>query len=141
MLDAKKADEQSEEVKWMIDNIWVGHFDHDALEKGAIVVVKSLDKEVVCGLLSDVGELFAEPTEDACLGRVDGFPFWWREGCLLCISPVVRPSVVNFIACLVRKTGCEILHDPTKSMFTLEGFVSHSQWLSGLQREANSPRS
>lgn len=123
----------------MIDYIWVGHFDHDALEKGAIIVVQSLDKEAVCGLLTEMGESIAKPTEDGLLGRVDSFPVWWREGCLLCISPVVKPSVVNFIAGLVRKTGCEILHDPTKTVFTLEEFVSHCHWLSGLQHEINPP--
>jgi hypothetical protein len=115
----------------MIDFLKIGYFDHSALEQSKIVVHRPLEKQVVCGLLEGMGE-FA-PSDD-------GFAFWWiNDGYLLCVSPLVKPIVVNFIVSLLQTTGCEVLHDPTMTVFTTEGFLAHCHWLSGLQHEIKSP--
>jgi hypothetical protein len=117
----------------MNNHMKIGYFDHAALEKSEIAVRQRLDKEVVCGLLREYGQL--EMGEEGFLGRVDGFPFWWVEdGYLLCGSPI-KPSVVGFVALLAERTGCEILNDSMLTVSTSEEFVNYSKWLSAVQHE------
>jgi len=117
----------------MSNYIKIGYFDHAALEKSTIVVRQPLDKDVVCGLLREKGEL--DPGNEGFLGRVDGFPFSWVEdGYLVCASPI-KPSVVSFVALLAEKTGCDILNDSTLTVSTSEVFVKYAKWLSAIQHE------
>jgi hypothetical protein len=118
----------------MIHYYVLGFLDHDAVKRHEFVTRKTLEKTVVQGLAEEMGQVL--PNGDI---SVDGEVLDYHESCLICIAPVVRRKVVDFVVRLARDTGCDIARIDLGHILTPEDFRDLWEFLVDPKNQAPSP--
>ena len=112
----------------MFSSLCFGFFDPIQLRQHELVVRHALDLQAVERTFRDCGGTVAEG-----LGEVDGHRFILHaEGFLESTSVLAARRVVDFVAHLIRETGCEIAAPSFGGTVSLESLMANFERLSGI---------